>query len=129
MPAGTALRGGHGNDTLEGGVGPDAPGRVSTSSRVARTATCSTPGRRTAYPDVVDCGEGRDRAVIRVGDIAVDCERVRVLRPVAPASSSSGERAGDDTLDCGEHVDDRDRAVLRPGDTAVNCERVRTLAR
>ena len=49
-------------------------------------------------PDIVDCGAGRDRAVVRVGDAAIDCERVRVL----PARRSRvvfqrGTR-GDDTL-------------------------------
>ena len=41
--------------------------------------TSSAPARTTALPDVVDCGDGRDRALIRAGDVAVDCERVRTV--------------------------------------------------
>ena len=54
-------------DTLEGGPGNDL----------------LHAGGNDGAADVVDCGAGFDRAVavLRPGDTALDCERVRTLSP------------------------------------------------
>ena len=95
---------------------PCGAGRATTRSRAARARTRSLPaqgldvleggpandrlysGERDGLPDVVDCGDGRDRAVVRVGDVAVDCERVRVLPARHPRVVFQRGTRGDDAL-------------------------------
>jgi Ca2+-binding RTX toxin-like protein len=51
--------------------------------------------------DVIDCGPGEDRAVLRPGDVATNCEAVRVLdgtNPPNPPGSIQKGTKGDDTL-------------------------------
>jgi Ca2+-binding RTX toxin-like protein len=96
------LWGGSGNDTLEGGGGPDAlyGGRGLDVLEGGHDGDFLHSAEKDGLPDIVDGGAGRDRAVIRVGDVAVDCEPVRVL----PARRSRvvfqrGTREGVDTID------------------------------
>jgi len=95
------LYAGWGVDTLEGGPGGD----------VLRAA------ERDGAPDVLDCGDGFDWAVIRAGDVAVDCERVRTL--AAPRSRVVFQRGtlGDDTLTGSER---RDFILARAGNDTVS---------
>jgi Ca2+-binding RTX toxin-like protein len=102
-----ALWGGSGNDTLEGGGGPDAlyGGRGLDVLEGGQDGDFLHSAEKDGLPDIVDCGAGRDRAVIRVGDVAVDCERVRVL--LARRSRVVFQRGtrGDDTLTGSEKRD------------------------
>ena len=92
--------GGPGNDSLDGGEGADAlsagPGLDVLEGGSASDRLYS--GERDGLPDVVDCGDGRDRAVVRVGDVAVDCERVRVLPARHPRVVFQRGTRGDDAL-------------------------------
>jgi len=72
------LVGGAGNDVLIGGPGADV--------------LLGGPGSDTIYAadgerDIVDCGPGRDRAVVDAVDIVKNCEVVQI---VSASSSSSG---------------------------------------
>ena len=96
------LRAGPGADALEGGPGNDL----------------LHAGGNDGAADVVDCGAGFDRAVIRRGDVALDCERVRVRagswdRP--PGRRIRGT-AADDELTGTER---RDLVFGRAGDTIL----------
>jgi Ca2+-binding RTX toxin-like protein len=99
---GDFLFGGRGADTLEGGAGPDSiyAGRGADTLEGGAGADRLYAGWRDAAMDVVDCGEGRDRALIRAGDVAIDCERVRVLPPRGhrPKGKRIAGTRGDDTL-------------------------------
>ena len=73
------LAGGHGDDALTGGPGLDrlfgGPGRDLIRAR--------NGGR-----DRVDCGPGRDTAILDPRDVAFRCEVVRRPRPAKPASTT-----------------------------------------
>ena len=56
------LFGGKGHDLLEGGPGSD----------LVKAAD--------SRPDVVDCGRGRDKAIVDRGDLVRRCERVRTAK-------------------------------------------------
>jgi Ca2+-binding RTX toxin-like protein len=81
---GDRLWGGSGDDHLFGGPGPDwlwaggGADELSGEEGSDRLFAAADDGA----PDTLDCGESgddRDRAVLRPGDTAVDCERVRTL--------------------------------------------------
>jgi Ca2+-binding RTX toxin-like protein len=97
------LFGGPGKDTLEGGDGPDSAwaGRGADTLEGGEGNDALHAAADDGQVDFVDCGPGEhDRAVIRSGDVAVDCERVRSLPPGEPGPR--GERIhgtpGDDVL-------------------------------
>jgi Ca2+-binding RTX toxin-like protein len=73
--------GGRGRDTLEGGGGGDLlhAGRGPDVLEGSNGRDILRAVEDDGQPDVLDCGPGRDRAVLRAGDVAVDCERVRIL--------------------------------------------------
>ncbi|HXV35431.1 MAG TPA: calcium-binding protein [Gaiellaceae bacterium] len=113
------LWGGAGNDTLEGGEGPDTlyAGWGMDNLEGGPGNDVLRASEDDGKPDVVDCGPGRDRAVIRAGDVAIDCEAVRT----APARRSRvhiqrGTR-GDDTL---TGTDKRDFILARAGNDTVS---------
>ena len=113
------LWGGPGNDTLEGGARADVlyAGWGVDNLEGGPGNDILRAGENDGVPDVVDCGEGRDRALIRAGDIAVDCEAVRT----APARRSRvhiqhGTR-GDDTL---VGTGKRDFILARAGNDTVS---------
>ena len=96
------LFGGPGNDSLDGDDGPDWIWTGDGIDVVEAGAQNDhvRAGADDGDVDVIDCGAGFDRAVVRTGDVAIDCERVRVLaghRPPTPGSVQRGTR-GDDTL-------------------------------
>lgn len=113
------LWGGPGNDTLEGGEGPDTlyAGRGMDTLEGGPGNDVLRAGEDDGVPDVVDCGPGRDRAVIRAGDAAIDCEVVRT----APARRSRVHiqrgTPGDDTL---TGTDRRDFILARAGNDTVS---------
>jgi Ca2+-binding RTX toxin-like protein len=90
-----------GLDTLEGGKGHD----------ILRSS------EKDGVPDVVDCGDGRDRAVIRVGDVAIDCERVRTAPGRRPRLVFQYGTRGDDTL---TGTEKRDLILARTGNDTVS---------
>jgi Ca2+-binding RTX toxin-like protein len=101
------LWGGHGNDTLEGGHGEDAlyAGIGLDMLEGGPSSDLLNAGENDGVPDVVDCGHGRDRAVIRRGDVAIDCERVRVLKARRARVVFQRGTRGDDTLTGSEKRD------------------------
>ena len=72
------LSGGAGTDTLTGGTGVD---------RLSGGAGRDLIRARNGGRDRVDCGPGRDTAILDSRDMAVRCEVVRRSRPVTPASA------------------------------------------
>ena len=91
-PDNDTVNGGDGNDWIHAGYGVDAVNAGNGDDLVWAAADDGNV-------DTVDCGAGADRAVIRAGDIALNCEVVkhpRVARPLAPvraARSSAGRAA------------------------------------
>jgi Ca2+-binding RTX toxin-like protein len=76
------LWGGGGSDDLDGGAGPDwlwgGWGADDLFGGEGNDRLHAAADDNAA--DTLDCGDGdRDRAVIRTGDTAVNCERVRTL--------------------------------------------------
>lgn len=99
---GDVLYAGHGVDTLEGGGGNDR----------------AYAGENDGSPDVVDCGAGdADRAVIRAGDRAVDCERVRTVPSGRRRVAFQRGTPGDDTLTGSDEK--RDFILARAGNDKV----------
>jgi hypothetical protein len=81
------LTGDGGPDRLSGGAGPDALTGGTGADRLS-----GGPGRdliraRNGGRDRVDCGAGRDTAILDARDLAARCEVVRRPRPAAPASA------------------------------------------
>lgn len=113
------LWGGPGNDTLEGGAGPDEldAGRGADSLEGGPGDDVLRARQNDRAPDVLGCGEGTDRAVIRAGDVAVDCERVRTLRARRHRIVFQRGTNGDDTLTGSEK---RDFVLARAGDDTVS---------
>jgi Ca2+-binding RTX toxin-like protein len=113
------LWGGPGNDTLEGGDHADVlyAGWGMDNLEGGPGNDILRAGENDGVPDVVDCGEGRDRALIRAGDIAIDCESVRT----APARRSRVHvqrgTPGDDTL---VGTEKRDFILARAGNDTVS---------
>ena len=92
-----ALQGGSGNDTLSGDAGPDrlsgGAGTDTLSGGPGADRLSGGPGRdliraRNGGRDRVDCGAGRDTAILDARDVAVRCEVVRRPRPAKPASTT-----------------------------------------
>ena len=105
--AGDLLHAGRGADSLEGNAGNDI------------LVASEDDGR----PDVVDCGAGaHDRAVLRAGDHAVDCERVRTFPSRRSRVVIIRGTRGDDTLTGSEK---RDFIVARAGNDIVSGEGAR----
>jgi len=84
-----------GNDTILGGAGDDriygGPGNDVITPGAGADHVYGGPGSDTIYAadgerDVIDCGPGRDRAVVDAVDKTVNCEVVDVVQP--PSSSS-----------------------------------------
>jgi Ca2+-binding RTX toxin-like protein len=73
---------GRGTDVLEGGLGDDH----------------LFAGADDGNVDTVDCGAGFDVALIRTGDVAIDCERVRTFSAVRPRGSFIRGDASDNVL-------------------------------
>jgi Ca2+-binding RTX toxin-like protein len=116
------LFGGPGKDTLQGGGGPDSAwaGRGADTLEGGAGNDALHAAADDGQVDVVDCGPGDfDRAVIRAGDVAIDCERVRSLPPGEPAPR--GERIfgtpGDDTL---TGTDGRDFIFGKAGNDTID---------
>jgi Ca2+-binding RTX toxin-like protein len=103
------LFGGPGNDTLEGGANGDhiytGWGLDTVDAGAGNDRVHSGPDD--GVSDVIDCGEGWDRAFIRTGDIAENCERVRAVRPHRPGARGEIHRGtrGDDVIVGGEGRD------------------------
>ena len=95
------LFGGPGNDALDGGVGNDQiwTGWGTDTVDAGDGNDIVHSAADDSASDVIDCGPGFDRAFIRTGDVAVNCERVRsvVGHHPAPGSIQKGTK-GDDTL-------------------------------
>lgn len=113
------LWGGPGSDTLEGGEAADVlyAGWGIDNLEGGPGNDILRAGEDDGVPDVVDCGGGLDRALIRAGDTAVDCEAVRT----APARRSRvhiqrGTR-GDDAL---VGTEKRDFILARAGNDTVS---------
>jgi Ca2+-binding RTX toxin-like protein len=100
-PAGDVLYAGWGVDALEGNGGND------------RLVASENDGA----PDVADCGAGYDRAVIRTGDRAIDCERVRTVRGRHTRVVFMRGTDGDDTLIGSDRK--RDFILARAGNDSV----------
>jgi Ca2+-binding RTX toxin-like protein len=66
------VNGGDGNDWLHAGWGADT---VNGGTGDDHIWTAANDG----MADAVDCGDGTDRAVIRPGDTAVNCEVVKTI--------------------------------------------------
>jgi Ca2+-binding RTX toxin-like protein len=95
------LFGGPGNDALDGGVGNDQiwTGWGTDTVDAGDGDDIVHSAADDSASDIIDCGPGFDRAFIRTGDVAVNCERVRSVvghHPV-PGSIQKGTR-GDDTM-------------------------------
>lgn len=113
--------GGPGNDSLDGGNGPDTlyAGRgtdtVEGGAGNDRLYAAADDGN----VDVVDCGPGDDdRAFIRTGDVAIDCEHVRSVVGHAPNRGIVKRgTSGDDTL---EGTDGRDFIYGRAGHDTIS---------
>lgn len=73
------LSGGPGADILTGGAGAD---------RLSGGAGRDLIRARNGGRDRVDCGAGRDTAILDARDLAVRCEAVRRPRPAKPASTT-----------------------------------------
>jgi Ca2+-binding RTX toxin-like protein len=97
------LYAGFGTDTLEGGAGNDQLYASADDGKV----------------DVVDCGPGDDdRASIRTGDMAIDCEHVRSVSGHAPNRGVVKRGTpGDDVLD---GTEGRDFIYARAGNDTVS---------
>ncbi len=99
-PGRDIIRGGEGADTIRGGEGADeidgGPGRDTIGGGAGADIIQGGAGRDTVnagpgddivrvwadgMPDVVDCGDGEDRAVIGSTDTATSCETVVVRDP------------------------------------------------
>ena len=73
------IHGDAGRDTITGGAGAD---------RLAGGADRDLIRARNGGRDRVDCGPGRDTAILDTRDVAVRCEIVRRPRPATPASTT-----------------------------------------
>jgi len=83
------LWGSRGADSLDGGDGPDwlYAGRGTDVLEGGLGNDRLFAGADDGDVDTVDCGDGFDRAVIRTGDVAIDCERVRTVSSPRPRGS------------------------------------------
>jgi Ca2+-binding RTX toxin-like protein len=106
--------GGQGSDTLEGGEGGDLlhAGRGPDVLEGGNGRDILRAAEDDGIPDVLDCGPGRDRAVLRAGDVAVDCERVRTMQGRRPRLVIQRGTRGDDTL---TGTEKRDFILARAG--------------
>jgi hypothetical protein len=86
-----------GNDTLIGGAGDDhldgGPGNDILIGGPGADVLLGGPGSDTIYAadgerDVVDCGPGRDRAIVDAVDKVTNCEVVVIVTPGAPAGQT-----------------------------------------
>ncbi|MGH2996487.1 MAG: calcium-binding protein [Gaiellaceae bacterium] len=112
--------GGPGNDTLEGGAHGDVlyAGRGVDVLEGGGGNDLAYAGEDDGMPDVVDCGAGdADRAVIRAGDQAVDCERVRTMPSGPRRVEFQRGTLGDDTLTGSDEK--RDFILARAGNDTV----------
>ena len=113
------LWGATGNDTLQGGAGPDflhaGWGADALEGDAGNDVLRARENDRA--PDVLDCGAGFDRALIRVGDVAVDCERVRTLPGRRVRLAFQRGTQGADTLTGSER---RDFILARAGNDTVS---------
>ena len=87
-----------GNDTIFGGAGDDqllgGPGNDVITGGAGADKISGGPGSDTIYADdgerdVVDCGPGRDRAVVDAVDVVKNCEVATVASTSSGGSSSS----------------------------------------
>ena len=90
--------GGGGNDTIVGGAGDDqlcgGPGTDVITGGAGADKIEGGPGSDTIYADdgerdVVDCGPGRDRAVVDAVDVVKNCEVTTVASTSSGGSTSS----------------------------------------
>ncbi len=72
LDAADCLRGGAGEDRLAGGAGSD---------RLAGGAGADVIRARDGSPDKVQCGSGRDKAIVDAADVVRKCERVEDPQP------------------------------------------------
>ncbi len=83
--AGDCLRGGGGKDRIEGGPGGD---------RLAGGGGADRIDARDGTRDRINCGPGRDKAIVDPLDAVKGCEKVRVKGAPQLASASSNEARG-----------------------------------
>jgi Ca2+-binding RTX toxin-like protein len=82
------LMGGAGNDTLDGGPGNDVidggPGLDKIYGGPGSDTILAADGQK----DVIDCGEGNDKAIVDAIDVVKNCESVTIGTPATgPAAS------------------------------------------
>lgn len=91
------IDGGRGNDVLIGGPGED---------RLRAGAGSDTAIANDDEADVVDCGPGRDRAVVDESDTTKNCEVVQTVAPppttTTTTPTTTGETTTDETTTTGE---------------------------
>ncbi|HEV7134588.1 MAG TPA: hypothetical protein VGN27_12745 [Gaiellaceae bacterium] len=87
-----------GNDTILGGAGDDhldgGPGNDVITGGPGADVILGGPGSDTIYAadgerDIIDCGPGRDRAVVDSVDIVKNCEVVQIVSPSAGTGSTT----------------------------------------
>jgi hypothetical protein len=87
-PGRDTLSGAGGRDALSGGAGPDSLTGGAGADRLAGGAGRDLIRARNGGRDRVDCGAGRDTAILDARDVAVRCEVVRRPRAAKPAGTS-----------------------------------------
>ena len=118
---GDYLFGGLGSDSEDGGAGADwiwsGPGMDALEGGSGNDHLYSAADDRAR--DVVDCGLGEDRAVIRAGDLAENCEHVRAIsgRGKRPRGKLVRGTPRDDLLSGSEG---RDFILARAGNDTVS---------
>lgn len=120
------LLGGAGDDTLDGGAGNDILiGGAGKDTLLGRTGS-DTIIANDGEPDVVDCGPGRDRAIVDEVDRALGCEVVQTLAPPTTTSTTTtGETATtggtttDETMTGETTTDDEDDGDSTPAPTVT----------
>ena len=86
------IKGGAGSDSLDGGAGNDVIDGGPGGDRIQGGAGSDTILAADGVVDVIDCGDGNDRAVVDRNDKVVNCESVTYATP-AP-SGTGGSSAG-----------------------------------
>jgi hemolysin type calcium-binding protein len=81
------LSGDTGRDILSGGAGPDTLTGGAGIDRIFGGSGRDLIRARNGGRDRVDCGPGRDTAILDSRDVAVRCETIRRPRPATPAST------------------------------------------
>jgi Ca2+-binding RTX toxin-like protein len=77
-PGEDTMRGHAGFDHLEGGPGPDRLFAGKGHDLLQGGPGSDLLKAADSRPDLVDCGPGRDKAIVDRGDLAKRCERVRI---------------------------------------------------